>query len=142
MKKVLLSEANISEGKNLELVEKVVDRVRSVAEVKILDLDSDPDHNRSVITFLGEPEPVLEAAKGLAEEAIQRIDMTKHKGSHPRMGSLDVAPFVPVRGVEKEEALEIARRFGRYVGDELGVPVYYYEDAATRPAARKTARYS
>jgi glutamate formiminotransferase len=133
VKKVLLNEANISEGTDLSLVEMVVDRVRSVVGVKLLDLDSDSDHNRSVITFLGEPEPVLEAAKGLAEEAIQRIDMTVHKGSHPRMGAVDVAPFVPVRGMEKGEVLEIARRFGKYVGDELGVPVYYYEDAATRP---------
>lgn len=133
MKKVLLSEANISEGRDLDLVEAVVARVRSVVGVRLLDLDSDRDHNRSVITFLGEPDPVLEAAQGLAEEAIGRIDMTRHSGSHPRMGALDVAPFVPVRGVEQEQALEIARRFGRFVGEKLGVPVYYYEEAATRP---------
>ncbi len=139
MKKVLLCEPNISEGRDLKIVEQVVAQVRRVDEVKILDYSSDANHNRSVLTYLGEPAPVLEATKAMATKALELIDMTKHQGSHPRMGAVDVVPFVPVRGIETEEAVEIARQFGKFVGG-LGVPVYYYEDAATRPEREKLPR--
>jgi len=132
MKQVLLCEPNISEGRDLEIVEQVLGPIRQADGIKILDISSDADHHRSVFTYLGEPEAVLEATKGMAAKAFELIDMTKHQGSHPRMGAVDVVPFMPVRGIEAEEALEITRRFGKFVG-ELGVPVYYYEDAATRP---------
>lgn len=132
MKQVVLCEPNISEGKNLDAVMQVLEEIRRVDGIKILDISSDGDHNRSVFTYLGEPEPVLEATKGMAAKAFELIDMTKHQGSHPRMGAVDVVPFIPVRGIETEQAVEITRRFGEFVG-ELGVPVYYYEDAATRP---------
>ena len=132
MKQVLLCEPNISEGRELEVVEQVVEQIRQVHGIRFLDISSDADHHRSVFTYLGEPEPVLEATKAMASKAFELIDMTKHQGSHPRMGAVDVVPFIPVRGLETEEAVEIARRFGEFVG-ELGVPVYYYEDAATRP---------
>ena len=132
MKQILLCEPNISEGRNQDVVEQVADAVRAVAGVKLIDYSSDPDHNRSVFTYLGEPEDVLEATKRLVAKAFELIDMRGHHGSHPRQGAVDVAGFIPVRGVESAEAVEIARRFGRFVG-ELGVPVYYYEDAATRP---------
>lgn len=132
MKQVLLCEPNISEGRNLEVVEQVLEQIRQVDGLKILDISSDADHHRSVFTYLGEPDPVLEATKGLATKAFELIDMTKHQGSHPRMGAVDVVPFIPIRGMKTEEAVEIAREFGRFVGG-LGVPVYYYEDAATRP---------
>lgn len=132
MKQVLLCEPNISEGRDLEIVEQVLGPIRQADGIKILDISSDTDHHRSVFTYLGEPEAVLEATKGMAAKAFELIDMTKHQGSHPRMGAVDVVPFMPVRGIEAEEALEITRRFGKFVG-ELGVPVYYYEDAATRP---------
>ena len=136
MKKVLLCEPNISEGLDLALVEDVIDQVRQVEGVKILDISSDGDHNRSVFTYLGEPGAVLLATQNLARRAFERIDMRNHHGSHPRMGALDVAPFIPVRGMEITEAVEIARQFGRFVGG-LGVPVYYYEAAATRPEREK-----
>jgi glutamate formiminotransferase len=136
VKKILLSEPNISEGRNREIVEQVADTVRAVQGVKLIDYSSDPDHNRSVFTFLGEPEHVLDAAKALAAKSYQLIDMTQHHGSHPRMGAVDVVPFIPVRGIENAEAVEIARRFGRYVGG-LGVPVYYYEEASTQPERTK-----
>jgi glutamate formiminotransferase len=136
MKKVLLCEPNISEGRDLKIVEQVVDQVRRVDEVKMLDYSSDADHNRSVLTYLGEPEPVIEATKAMAAKALELIDMTKHQGSHPRMGAVDVVPFVPVRSIETEEAVEAAREFGKFVGG-LGVPVYYYEEAASRPERRK-----
>jgi glutamate formiminotransferase len=136
MKTVLLCEPNISEGRDLEVVKQVVDQVRRFDEVKILDYSSDADHNRSVLTYLGEPEPVLEATKAMAAKALELIDMAKHQGSHPRMGAVDVVPFVPVRNVGREEAVQVARRFGRFVGD-LAVPVYYYEEAATRPERKR-----
>ena len=132
MRKILLCEPNISEGRDLALVEQVADEIRAVPGVKLLDYSSDPDHNRSVFTYLGEPEPALEATQRLAAKTFALIDMTTHHGSHPRQGALDVAPFIPIRNIDSAEAVAIARRFGRFVG-ELGVPVYYYEDAATRP---------
>ena len=123
---------NISEGQDLDLVEKVVGEIRRAKDVKLLDYSSDENHNRSVLTYLGEPEPVLEATKAMAAKALELIDMTNHKGSHPRLGAVDVVPFIPVRGVESNAAVDIALQFGRFIG-EMGVPVYYYEDAATVP---------
>lgn len=136
MKRVLLCEPNISEGRDLQVVEQVLDQVRRVEGVKILDYSSDADHHRSVLTYLGEPDAVLEATKAMAAKALELIDMTKHQGAHPRIGAVDVVPFVPVRNVETEEAVEVARQFGKFVGG-LGVPVYYYEEAATRPERQK-----
>jgi glutamate formiminotransferase / 5-formyltetrahydrofolate cyclo-ligase len=132
VKKILLCEPNISEGRNRDLVEQVAGAVRSVPGVRLIDYSSDGDHNRSVFTYLGEPEDVLEATKRLVVKAYELIDMREHHGSHPRQGAVDVAGFIPVRGVEPAEAVEIARRLGKFVG-ELGVPVYYYEGAASRP---------
>lgn len=132
MKSILLSAPNISEGRNKDVVEQVADAVKSVAGVNLLDYSSDPDHNRSVFTFLGEPEAVLQAAEALAIKAFELIDMRQQHGTHPRVGAVDVVPFIPVRNIETAQAVEIARRFGKFVG-ALGVPVYYYEDAATRP---------
>jgi glutamate formiminotransferase / 5-formyltetrahydrofolate cyclo-ligase len=136
MRKVLLCEPNISEGKDLTLVNDVLVQVRQFKDIKILDVSSDADHNRSVFTYLGEPQVVLEATKALAKKAFERIDMRLHHGSHPRMGALDVAPFIPVRGMDIPEAVELAREFGRYVGG-LGVAVFYYEEAALRPEREK-----
>jgi len=130
--KILLCIPNISEGTNLDIVEQIVAEIRQVAGVKILNYSSDADHNRSVLTYLGEPTAVLEATKAMALKTLELIDMTQQHGSHPRMGAIDVVPFVPVRGVETAEAVEISRQFGQFLG-ERGVPVYYYEDSATRP---------
>jgi len=130
--RVLMCVPNVSEGRKTEVVEQIVEQVRRFKGVKILDLSSDPDHNRSVLTYIGEPGTVLEATKSMAQTALELIDMRLHHGSHPRMGAVDVVPFVPVRGIEREESVEIARQFGRFLAG-LGVPVYYYEDAATRP---------
>jgi glutamate formiminotransferase len=110
--------------------------VKEVDGVRILDVSSDADHNRSVFTYLGEPEAVLRATKGMAAAAFERIDMSRHTGSHPRQGAVDVVPFIPVRGMEVKEAVELARDFGRFVGG-LGVPVFYYEAAATNPKREK-----
>jgi glutamate formiminotransferase len=124
---------NISEGTNLRLVEKVVDTIRNAPGVKLLDYSSDADHNRSVISYIGSPDAVVAATKNLTKTALELIDMTQHKGSHPRQGAVDVVPFIPIQGIAEDKAAEIARGFGRYVGQTLGVPVYFYEDAATRP---------
>ena len=129
--KILQCVPNISEGRNLEVVEQVVNEIRQVEDVKILNYSSDPDHNRSVLTYLGQPESVLLATKMMATKALKLIDMTQHQGSHPRMGAVDVVPFVPIRGIETEEAVGIARQFGQFLGEQ-DVPVYYYEDAATQ----------
>lgn len=129
---MLMCEANVSEGRRPEVVEAILGAVRSVEGITVADWSSDSDHNRSVITFLGEPDAVLKAAQALADAALAAIDMQIHEGEHPRMGALDVIPFIPLQGIETEEAIEIARAFGRYLG-ERDVPVYYYEDAATRP---------
>jgi glutamate formiminotransferase / 5-formyltetrahydrofolate cyclo-ligase len=133
--KILMCVPNISEGKDLQIVAQVVEQIRSVPQVKVQDVSSDPDHNRSVLTYLGEPEAVLKATQAMAKKTFELIDMAQHHGSHPRMGAVDVVPFIPIRGVETKEAVEIARRFGKFVG-QLGVPVYYYEDAAARPERR------
>lgn len=123
---------NISEGQRLEVIEQIADQVRGVEGVKLLDVSPDADHNRTVLTYLGEPAPVLAASQAMARKAFELIDMAQHHGAHPRLGAVDVVPFVPVRGVKTKEAVEISRQFGQFVG-ALGVPVYYYEDSATRP---------
>ncbi len=105
----------------------------------LLDVDPGADTNRTVYTFVGEPEPVLQAALAAAHVARARIDMRLHSGAHPRMGALDVCPFVPVSGISMAECAELARRFGRAMADELGVPVYLYEHAASRPERRLLA---
>jgi len=132
MQKILMAEPNISEGRDLDIVEEVVDVVRETPGVTLVDYSSDADHNRSVITFIGAPEAVLAGAQALADAAYRLIDMSVHQGAHPRQGAVDVCAFIPIRGMTGEEAVEVSRSFGRYVGG-LGVPVYYYEDAATRP---------
>ena len=129
--KQLLAEVNISEGANLELIQTVERALMQNGDLELIDRNSDADHNRTVFTYKGEPQNVLEGTKRLAQKAVELIDMTKHHGSHPRMGAVDVVPFIPVKDVEVSEALEIARAFGKYLGS-LGVPVYYYEDAATK----------
>ena len=123
---------NISEGSDLSVVEQVVDTIRSAPGVVLLDHSSDADHGRSVISYIGEPEVVVAATKNLVKTAIELIDMTKQKGSHPRQGAVDVIPFIPVRGLSETESVEVAHEFGRFVGG-LGVPVYFYEDAAKHP---------
>ncbi len=133
--KVLMSVTNISEGKNRELINSVADAIKQTEGVKLLEVASDKDHNRSVFSYLGEPLAVLEASKKLVDLSIEGIDMALHKGDHPRMGAVDVVPFIPVRNLDTAEALSIANKLGSYIGAK-GVPVYYYEDAATRPERR------
>src|SRR5215203_6754506 len=130
---------NFSEGRDAEKVSRIADSVRAVPGVRVLDLHSDPDHNRSVLTFVGEGEPLLEASVALARACVEEIDLAGQKGVHPRMGSLDVLPFVPLgpplSDTTLEEAAGLARRVGEEIG-ALGLPVYLYGTAA-RASHRK-----
>ncbi len=130
--KKLMCVPNVSEGRDHDKIDLLVAAITQNSDVKLIDLSVDSDHNRSVFSYLGDPEHILAATKRLAESVFSLIDMSVHTGSHPRQGALDVVPFIPVSGMTTEEALPIARDFGRFVGDQ-GIPVYYYEDAATRP---------
>jgi glutamate formiminotransferase len=132
MAKVLMCKANISEGRRKEVLEGVAEAVREVPGVTLADWSGDPDHNRAVYTLLGSPEAVLEGAKALTDSALANIDMSTHEGEHPRMGAVDVVPFIPLREMETDEAVQVARNYGAWLGAR-GVPVYYYEYAATRP---------
>lgn len=129
--KILLVEVNISEGRDGAKIEQIKESLMVGNDIEIIDLNSDKDHNRSVFTYKGECEAVLDATKRLSKKAIELIDMTKHRGSHPRMGAVDVVPFIPILNMTGEEAVEISKEYGRYMGS-LGVPVYYYEDSAIR----------
>jgi glutamate formiminotransferase len=124
---------NFSEGRDMAVIEKITDEIKAVPGVQLLDVDPGKDTNRTVVTFAGAPEGVEEAAFRAIRRAAELIDMSRHTGAHPRMGATDVCPFVPVAGVDMAGCAEIARRLGRRVGDELGIPVYLYEAAATRP---------
>ena len=130
--KVLMCVPNVSEGRDQAKVDRLADLVRQQPGVKLIDLSADADHNRSVSSYLGEPQAVLAATKAFAEVVLETVDMTTHSGSHPRHGALDTVPFIPVGETTTEEAVAVAREFGRFIGDK-GIPVYYYEDAATRP---------
>ena len=124
---------NFSEGRRREVVEELVRTVAAVPGVTFLDSEMDADHNRSVLTFAGEPEPVVEAAFAAVKRAAELIDLTRHHGEHPRRGAADVVPFVPVEGVSLDDCVRLARLTGRRIGEELGIPVFLYEAAATRP---------
>jgi glutamate formiminotransferase len=124
---------NFSEGRRPEVIERLVEAVESVKGTAVLDRHVDPDHNRSVITFVGEVEMIVEAAVRVAERAAELIDVRRHVGVHPRVGALDVLPFVPVRGVTLEDCIHLAHSAGARIARETGVPVYFYESAARRP---------
>jgi len=124
---------NFSEGRRKTVIDQIVTAMARCTGAQVLDVQSDPDHNRSVVTLVGEPEAVVEAAFQGIVEAAKLIDMNHHRGEHPRMGATDVVPFVPIRGLKMEDCVELARQLGERVGNELGIPVYLYEAAATRP---------
>jgi glutamate formiminotransferase/formiminotetrahydrofolate cyclodeaminase len=130
---------NFSEGRDRAVIDAITRAIASVPGVSLLDVDPGAETNRTVVTFVGEPEAALEGAfRGIAEAA-RAIDMRTHSGAHPRLGATDVCPFVPVRGVTMEDCAALARRLGERVGKELGIPVYLYEAAATRPERRSLA---
>src|SRR5919199_3780980 len=130
---------NFSEGRRPEVVDALRGAIAAVGGVLVLDVSSDASHNRSVITFVAPVERAVEAAFAGVREARERIDLTVHRGEHPRMGAADVVPFVPLEGTTMEECVVLARQLGRRVGDELHIPVYLYERAATTPARENLA---
>jgi glutamate formiminotransferase/formiminotetrahydrofolate cyclodeaminase len=133
MSKLVECVPNFSEGRRREVVEEIMQAIASVPGVTLLDSEMDADHNRSVLTFAGEPEPVMEAAFRAVKRGSELIDLNHHHGEHPRMGAADVVPFVPVEGLTLEDCAELARRTGQRIGEELGIPVFLYEAAASRP---------
>jgi glutamate formiminotransferase/formiminotetrahydrofolate cyclodeaminase len=130
---------NFSEGRDMARIRQITDAIQGVAGVKLLDVDPGPDTNRTVVTFVGGPDAVVEAAFQAVKTAAQVIDMAAHHGAHPRMGATDVCPFVPVEGVTLDDCAALARRLGERVGRELDIPVYLYEHAASRPERRNLA---
>jgi len=130
---------NFSEGRDRAVIDAIAQAISGVGGVKLLDVDPGADTNRTVYTFVGPPDPVAEAAFRAARTATELIDMTTHRGAHPRMGALDVCPFVPVAGITMEECAELARTVGQRIGTELGIPVYFYEHAASREERRSLA---
>ncbi|MBP6822667.1 MAG: glutamate formimidoyltransferase [Acidobacteria bacterium] len=132
MKKIVECIPNFSEGRDAQKIGLIAAAITSVDGVAVLDRTMDADHNRSVITFAGEPEGVLLAAIRAAATAIELIDLNQHDGEHPRMGALDVLPFVPIKNVTMEECVDLARKAGARIAEELGIPVFLYEQAATR----------
>jgi glutamate formiminotransferase/formiminotetrahydrofolate cyclodeaminase len=138
-KQIIECVPNFSEGRDMGIIKQITDTIESPDGVKLLDVDPGRDTNRTVVTFVGEPEKVAEAAFRAVRKASELIDMSKHHGEHPRMGATDVCPFVPVSGITMEETAEYARRLAKRIGDELGIPVYCYENAAFEEKRRNLA---
>ncbi|KPK92888.1 formiminotransferase-cyclodeaminase, partial [bacterium SM23_31] len=130
---------NFSEGRNKDIIKQITDMIEAVDGVSLLDVDPGPDMNRTVVTFIGTPEGVKEAAFQAIKKASELIDMSTHHGSHPRMGATDVCPFVPVTGVTTDECIEFSKEVARRVGGELGIPVYLYEKSAQKPERENLA---
>jgi glutamate formiminotransferase len=127
---------NVSEGRRPEIVAQMADAIRAVPGVRLLDFSSDASHNRSVFTLAGDAAGIEQAVMALFERAVANIDLRTHAGEHPRMGAVDVVPFVPIEGVTMAECVELARKVGAAVAERFSIPVYLYEDASTN-AARK-----
>jgi glutamate formiminotransferase / formiminotetrahydrofolate cyclodeaminase len=139
VKRILECVPNFSEGRDLSVIKQITDIIESVDGVKLLDVDPGKDTNRTVVTFVGNPEAVTEAAFRAVKKASEIIDMSKHHGAHPRMGATDVLPFIPVSGISMEETVQYARRVAERIGNELNIPVYCYENAAFEEKRRNLA---
>ncbi|MEW6509543.1 MAG: glutamate formimidoyltransferase [Bacteroidota bacterium] len=127
---------NFSEGRNIKVINAIAGAISAVPGVKFISAEPDKDYNRSVVTFIGSPSAVVEGAFQGTKKAAELIDMSVHTGEHPRIGATDVVPFVPITGVTMKECVDLAREFGKRTGEELKIPVYLYEEAATRPERR------
>lgn len=138
-KQIIECVPNFSEGRNLSIIKQITDQIETVDGVKLLDVDPGYATNRTVVTFVGEPAPVIEAAYRAIKMASQLIDMTKHSGEHPRMGATDVCPLIPIANITMEEIVPYAHELGRRVGEELQIPIFFYESAATEPKRKNLA---
>jgi glutamate formiminotransferase/formiminotetrahydrofolate cyclodeaminase len=139
MNKIIECVPNFSEGNDMGIINRILDEIKSVEGVKLIDVDPGKATNRTVVTFVGEPTAVCEAAFRAVKMAAEIIDMSKHHGEHPRFGATDVLPLIPVKGISMEETAEYARKLGKRIGDELGIPVYCYEFTATEDKRRNLA---
>ncbi|MCL1983114.1 MAG: glutamate formimidoyltransferase [Clostridiales bacterium] len=139
MAKIIESVPNISEGVRTDVIESCVDAVRTTPGCTLLQHSSDPSHNRTVITYMGSPEGVEEASVKLAKAAVSLIDLTQHKGEHPRMGCVDVMPFIPIKETTMEECIELSKRVGQRIAEEAFLPVFLYEASATAPHRQNLA---
>ncbi|UCC81219.1 MAG: glutamate formimidoyltransferase [Candidatus Zixiibacteriota bacterium] len=139
MSKLVECVPNFSEGRDPKVIAEILAEIESVEGVQLLDQEMDKDHNRAVVTMVGEPEPAKEAAFRAIAKAAELIDMEKHTGEHPRMGATDVCPFIPISGLTMDECVQMARELGERVGKELEIPVYLYEAAASRPERENLA---
>jgi glutamate formiminotransferase len=133
---IIESIPNVSEGRRPEIVERIADAIRATPGVRLLDYSSDPSHNRSVFTLVGDADGVKRATLALFEQAVPAIDLRTHQGEHPRLGAVDVVPFVPIEGVTMAECVAIAKEIGAAVADRFNVPVYLYEEASANPARK------
>ncbi|MCK9301761.1 MAG: glutamate formimidoyltransferase [Bacteroidales bacterium] len=139
MKQLIECVPNFSEGNDMSLIGKITDEIKAVEGVKLLDVDPGKATNRTVVTFVGEPEPVCEAAYRAVKKAGELIDMSKHHGEHPRFGATDVCPLVPVANISMEETVEYAHKLAKRIGEELEIPIYCYESAAYKPERKNLA---
>jgi glutamate formiminotransferase len=139
LRKIVECIPNFSEGRRAEVIDEIVAAIKTVRGAVMLDRESDANHNRSVVTFVASPEAAVDAAIAAARRAAQLIDLTSHTGEHPRMGATDVIPFVPIAGVTMDDCVALARQCGERMWSELGIPVYLYEKAATRPERENLA---
>ncbi len=133
MKEIIECVPNFSEGRNDETITAIADAVRNTTECKLLNCEPDKDYNRLVVTFVGTKKGILDGAINASLEAASRIDMTTHKGEHPRIGAIDVVPFIPIKGVSVEDCIEISKEYGRIISKELNIPIYLYESSANSP---------
>lgn len=131
---------NYSEGRDMQKVEQIVDCFRGKKGVKLLDYQTDPNHNRCVVTVIGEPDELRDAVVASFGKAVELIDMTKHEGQHPRMGAVDVVPFIPCRNTTVEEADAVAKEVAKIVGEKYGVPCFLYEASASAPHRENLAK--
>ena len=139
MAQIIESIPNISEGRNTEVIEACVDQIRSTPGCTLLNYSSDPNHNRTVITYIGDAKGVEEASVKLAMKAVELIDLTRHQGEHPRMGCVDVMPFVPIKDATNEECIELSHRVGSRIAEEADLPVFLYELSASAPNRKNLA---
>jgi glutamate formiminotransferase/formiminotetrahydrofolate cyclodeaminase len=139
MRKIVECIPNFSEGRRPEIIEEIIKAIKQVKGAVLLDYESDPNHNRSVVTFVAPPEIVVDAAVAAAKKAAELIDLNTHTGEHPRMGATDVIPFVPIAGVTMDDCVKLAKECGERLFRECGIPVYLYEKAATRPERENLA---
>ncbi len=139
MRQLIECVPNFSEGRDMNIIEKITDEIKNTENVKLLDVDPGKATNRTVVTFVGEPEAVVEAAFKAIKKAGELIDMTKHHGEHPRMGATDVCPFIPISDISVEETVKYANKLAKRVGEELDIPVFLYEQAATKSERKNLA---